>query len=411
MSYSSIRIAKNPLHYFRLDENNGLGGFIDLMGNQNGVYVNSPTFKQPWSPEVDDGDGCVYFSTNQRAQVVHSSVLNSIDYLVIEALFKLNSFAATSSPYQNPIINKWGTGSSPDDWFEIFVHNQTHKLWATAANGSGPSGYVISNTSIALNVWYRFVYIFDHGNLKLFIDDVLEAEGDLSFTTFNPGLGTPSLGIGGHASYTSRPFDGWVDEVVIYNNPWPLQELSFFADPTEGIPPLSTQFTNTSFALAQSIQWDFGDGETSTEENPLHTYQNPGRYSVTLTYIIYGTGEILTLEKTDYIIVTSEGVEANFTADATEVYIGEVVSFSDISVGVTASWSWDFGDGGVSTEENPVHSYMSEGYFTVSLTVSDTIYTHTETKIEYIRVSSVYDPLPTGPTGFIHDNGPTIIFN
>ena len=114
MSYSSIRIARNPLHYFRLDESSGTV-MVDLMGNQNGQYINSPTFNETESPEVAEGDGCVYFNTNQRAQVAHSPVLNGLDYLQIELLFKMKAFSAAGTPYQNPIINKWGSLSDPDD--------------------------------------------------------------------------------------------------------------------------------------------------------------------------------------------------------------------------------------------------------------------------------------------------------
>ena len=57
----------------------------------------------------------------------------------------------------------------------------------------------------------------------------------------------------------------------------------FTATPTRGRPPLTVQFTNTSAGDYTSSQWDFGDGATSTETNPAHTYAQAGTYTVKLT--------------------------------------------------------------------------------------------------------------------------------
>jgi PKD repeat protein len=58
---------------------------------------------------------------------------------------------------------------------------------------------------------------------------------------------------------------------------------SFVASPTSGSPPLAVQFTDTSVGSPTSWAWDFGDGATSTAQNPQHTYTDTGTYSVTLT--------------------------------------------------------------------------------------------------------------------------------
>ena len=59
--------------------------------------------------------------------------------------------------------------------------------------------------------------------------------------------------------------------------------VSFDADNIVGNNPFTVSFKNNSFQGVQSYLWDFGDGQTSTEKNPVHVYQTPGVYSVTLT--------------------------------------------------------------------------------------------------------------------------------
>ena len=74
----------------------------------------------------------------------------------------------------------------------------------------------------------------------------------------------------------------------------------FTATPTRGAPPLTVHFTNTSSGDFTTSQWDFGDGGTSAETNPTHTYTVPGTYAVTLTV---GDGtDVSTLTKPAYIV-------------------------------------------------------------------------------------------------------------
>ncbi|WP_261788813.1 DUF3344 domain-containing protein [Methanosarcina siciliae] len=79
--------------------------------------------------------------------------------------------------------------------------------------------------------------------------------------------------------------------------------------------------------------------------------------------------------------------EADFTADQTSGIAPMTVQFTDTSSGTPASWAWDFGDGGNSTDRNPSHTYNATGNYTVSLTVTNILGSDTETKTEYINVT------------------------
>ncbi|HOT50562.1 MAG TPA: PKD domain-containing protein, partial [Candidatus Hydrogenedentes bacterium] len=119
--------------------------------------------------------------------------------------------------------------------------------------------------------------------------------------------------------------------------------------------------------------WDFGDGSPiSTDQAPLHTYSLAGYYDVTLSVTTANGSD--SERKNVYVSVSpATNPSAAFSAAPTSGSNPLTVQFTDQSTpGSTAiaGWSWNFGDGTTSTERNPVHTYTSNGSFTVSLTVT-----------------------------------------
>ncbi|MBN1905799.1 MAG: PKD domain-containing protein [Deltaproteobacteria bacterium] len=88
---------------------------------------------------------------------------------------------------------------------------------------------------------------------------------------------------------------------VLVKSAAPLLSASFSATPETGKKPLSVTFTDFSSGDISGWLWDFGDGSTSTEQNPAHIYSKPGKYTVSLTVTGAGGSNIIT--KTDYINV------------------------------------------------------------------------------------------------------------
>ena len=99
----------------------------------------------------------------------------------------------------------------------------------------------------------------------------------------------------------------------------------FTGTPTVGVRPLGVQFTDVSTGPVTSRFWTFGYGNTSTVQNPLHTYPNAGTYSVSLT-VSNGTGTN-TLTRTNYIKVTKKSF-VDFTIDENVFVYGSQLSFS-----------------------------------------------------------------------------------
>ncbi|MEO6584092.1 MAG: PKD domain-containing protein, partial [Ferruginibacter sp.] len=140
--------------------------------------------------------------------------------------------------------------------------------------------------------------------------------------------------------------------------------------PLEGCTPLSHTFTssvNTTETIV-AYAWDFGDGTTSTLMNPTHVYV-PGNYNVQLT-ITTASGCTNTLMVPNAVSV---GVKptANFVATPLDVCAEIPITFTSLSSGVIEDYSWTFGDGGSSTDANPMYVYTDTGFFDVQLVVNN----------------------------------------
>lgn len=83
---------------------------------------------------------------------------------------------------------------------------------------------------------------------------------------------------------------------------------------------------------------------------------------------------------------------ANFSGTPLAIQVGQSVTFTDLSTNTPTSWSWDFGDGGSDTVQNPVHQYNTAGVYTVSLTATNASGSDGETKLDYITVIQINDP-------------------
>ena len=173
----------------------------------------------------------------------------------------------------------------------------------------------------------------------------------------------------------------------------PVEPIAEFTqNMASGALPLAVSFTDASIGTLTFWLWDFGDGETSTEQNPIHTYDKRGTYTVTLT--VTGPAGSDTVTKNDLITVSYAVPESDFTAIPTDGTVPLIVDFTNMSTGTITEWLWDFGDGHTSTEENPAHIYRIPGTFSVSLTVTNPDSSNTETKTDYINVFLCsYDPV------------------
>jgi PKD repeat protein len=186
----------------------------------------------------------------------------------------------------------------------------------------------------------------------------------------------------------SNPADEGTETKTEYIKVFDPVTAAFSVDKTLGLTPMNVQFNDTSTGTPTSWLWDFGDNTTSTQQHPAHTYTEPGTYTVTLTAADGFIGENPPLttdtETQTGLIAAYDPLVPAFSASATSGYIPMTVQFNDTSAGAPTAWAWTFGDEGISTEQNPSHTYRALGTYTVTLTVSHAADEQTETKAAYI---------------------------
>ena len=238
-----------------------------------------------------------------------------------------------------------------------------------------------------------WVYIWDFGD---------------GSTSSDPDPGSHTYDLYGQYAISLTVINGVCIEThseLITINPIP-PIVDFDYDPEFGCKPLTVNFTNLSeFVDPESYFWDFGDGATSTEINPSHTYVSTGTYSVSLR----ASNPLDTLvEFKPLIIEVFDLPVASFDVRPNPVFIpDEEVQFRNTSLGAV-SYLWDFGDGTTSTEHSPLHLYTREGIYTVRLIAtneygcSDTLIAEgaVEAKISgNVLIPNAFTPNPEGPNG------------
>ncbi len=223
---------------------------------------------------------------------------------------------------------------------------------ATPLTGCAPLVVNFQNQSINAVQWR-----WDLGN------------GSISFlqnpsaTYFTPGTFTVRLIVKNAAGLA----DTLVRTNYITVNPIP--QIAFSGNTLNGCIPLSVQFSNSTVTLGSTTtwNWDFGDGGSSSLQNPSYTYTSPGSFNVSLL-AVNSFGCIASLTKPNYI-VTNPKVTAGFTfIPPTGCVVPQTISFTNTTTGTgPLTYLWNFGDGSTSVAANPSHIYTAGGSYSVTL--------------------------------------------
>jgi gliding motility-associated-like protein len=165
---------------------------------------------------------------------------------------------------------------------------------------------------------------------------------------------------------------------IIKNNAVTVRQLPsprLSANETNGCIPFTVNFTDQSFNTEPSNivgwLWEFGDGNTSTEQNPSHTYTSVGSYHVSLTVTDHRGCDST---KTYHNLINITKPTANFYSD-TLICSHDTLSLFNLSIGSGLTYFWNFGNGDTSTQSNPHAVYISDNNqtFPITLVVTDQI--------------------------------------
>jgi len=179
--------------------------------------------------------------------------------------------------------------------------------------------------------------------------------------------------------------------VVAFSTGCPIPTASF----TFTSSGLTASFTDASTTSgAATYFWDFGDGMgSSTLQNPTYTYSSSGIYFVCLT-VTDSCGSNTFCQNVTAVNVTCPLPTASFSSTTNNL----TATFTDAStVSGTATYAWTFGDGNISSLQNPSNTYLLGGVYTVCLTVTDSC--GNDTDCQTVTINSVGCSLTVTATG------------
>ncbi|HVN52961.1 MAG TPA: PKD domain-containing protein [Anaerolineaceae bacterium] len=192
-----------------------------------------------------------------------------------------------------------------------------------------------------------------------------------------PGTYTVTLTV--HNNYGSSSTSGTINF---------KPKASFTPSETAIDPGDTVTFNNTTTGNPTiNYVWNFGDGTaTSTAVSPTHTYTKIGNFTVTLT----ATNSVGSDTATGLVVFHPK---ADFSPKESIIQVGDTINFANASTGSTPlRYSWNFGDGGTSTDANPSHTYSTVGSYTVSLTTENDWGSNTSTGTVHFRPKAIFTP-------------------
>lgn len=198
---------------------------------------------------------------------------------------------------------------------------------------------------------------------------------------YSPGLYTITLTVSDGTTTDTKSIDLTINEL-------PTPDFEF--DSKDGCvhSDVVFEYKTESEDEITKYHWEFGDGGSSTEKNPVYQYNKGGIYSVSLT-VTDESGCKSTVKKDDFVELTNK-LDLSFEAETLEVCQAPLsTTFTPFLSESVSNFHWDFGDGEESEEQNPSHTYANDGVYSVTLTTqSKTGCVSTKTIYDYVKINA-----------------------
>lgn len=392
MGYADDNKTVSLLHF---DGANAGTVFYDSVGNRTWVASSATTGTSVPKFGVSSG----YFNGTGRVQA--SSGNTNFDFgtgdFTIDCWVNVTNFPA-GVVYYTGFFSPFATGTNGGYLLGMNSGNQL-ALWT---NTSGPVNIAAGGT-VPNNVWTHVAAVRSGNTVKLYMNGVSTASADATGYQFNSYGHLPLIG----GTFTDAPstwtYQGSIDELRVTKGY--ARWTSSFTPPTTpyelitnvtssatpagaGNVPAAIQFNLVDPSGAwtnNAYLWTFGDGSTSTLQNPSHTYSSQGIYSVVAN--VYNNN--MTVSTTP-LTVQIGAPFVDFTGSPTTGTAALRVTFTDLTTNTTpTSYLIDFGDGTTSTATPPwTHVYSTYGAFSVNLTETNSVGTGYNYKRDYIITST-----------------------
>jgi PKD repeat protein len=322
-------------------------------------------------------------------------------------------FTNTSTSDEPITYYLWSFGESYDDYRNDvdptydykYANSYTVTLYVEDGSYNGSEISLPIETFKTINA--SFTYVVD-GKTVTFTN-TSASDYDISSFSWTFGDGESSNDVSPTHLYSYASPDAYYVTLVatdIYNNTHtvviPIEIVDAInASFTYVVSGKTVTFTNTSTSTdpITQVSWEFGDGNWSNDLDPVHTYDNAASYVVYL--LIQDDNNNLS---EIYVIINT--LDISFSAIPVSISDSMNIQFTDTSMinPPATSWSWDFGDGSTSTLQNPQHTYLLDGNYTVEL-ITDVASTSKlleikDNKQPIIILTGGYTP--SNNTGVIH---------
>ena len=367
-----------------------LGVDTDLMW-RNEVWEFNPV-TESWTQKSDfpggDRYSCAAFVIDNKAYIVGGSVNQGQNYLnelwcytpATDSWVQKASLPTEhkSGPVAFSINGKGyavgGAYSTMEPTLDFYEYNPSTNAWTRLQDYPGARtaalGFVIGNTAYVgtgtnLNSTYKTFWSFTPSSNVW--TAVPTPPADFGVRVAGTGF---SIGSSGYVfAGRSEPYDPFYTNGKLYKDLWAFTTCQ---TPVAGFGYLTNNFEvsfSDSSSGAAQYHWNFGDGTSSNEKDPVHTF-TPGFYKVCHTV----TSECGADSICKTIQIACPPPEARMFA----AYYYPDAQFNDSSVyGTLISRLWDFGDSTYSGDPNPVHTYSAPGIYHVCLTITDSCGTST----------------------------------
>lgn len=259
----------------------------------------------------------------------------------------------TFSGFQNGMLNMplspdaaQTSTDGTDFYFFVLSKNVQNLLYASYFGGNGAIEHVDGGTS-------RF------DKRGVIYEAICAGCGGTSLTPTTPGVWAPN-NLSSNCNLLGLKIAFNLSGTHVAINAYPK---------ATGCVPLTVNFQGT-INNAQSFSWDFGDGSSSTQQNPIHTFTDTGTYTIMLIGV---DSNSCNLADTAYVEVwvRNDSLSADFLPNLLVDCDSNLVSVSSNNY-ATAQYHWDMGDGTNFTTHSVQHQYQSPGTHTITLIVSDT---------------------------------------